>query len=163
MESGNRIRSASREGSLRSAHASSTSEPDIDGPPMYVPSLEFDVHSGTTDSSNDSQFIVEEHKSTHRRGNFDDDSANEVGDDSEEKDETELPRTRARSKSVNEKYSPVGNYGGITSVNPEVIQQIKASSAGGDSHSVTGPKAIERLPEKRGPLPSREVEVLQKV
>lgn len=134
MLSGHSIRSVSQEGRSGPTQLSSSSEIDIDGPP-----------------------------SRHRIGTFDDDSGNEVNDDSEEKDETEMPRTRARSKSVNENYCPVENYGGLTSVNSDVIQQFKTSTAGGDSQLLTGPKPIEKIPEKKGPLPSREVEVLQKV
>lgn len=146
----------------RSEDSSSTpkdEDEDGNGPPMYDPNAVFD-NDNIPDSADNFEGRNDEDD------NEDDDDDEEEDDD----DDEQLPRTRARSKSVFDPYGALENEKGVVLINPSVIEGI-ATKAAAEAAAATSPISssgesplIKQLSENRkGPLQMREVEALRKV
>ena len=144
-----------------------------DGPPAYDPNSFFD------ESEEDKEVEVTTSEDTPHStdANETSEEAGESENDTEEEDN--LPRTRARSRSVLDQYSNRENEKGIVLIDPAAITDYVNSVNGvvKEPGEVTyGPPPVvvhspvvtksssktKSAPERKGPLQNREVEALKK-
>lgn len=96
----------------------------------------------------------------------DDDDDHDSSDDDDDDEEDDMPRTRARSRSVMDRYEPE-NEKGIILIDAKSIQDIAAAAAANASANPTGEaallaKPLDLITDRKGPLQQREVEALKK-